>query len=180
MNGARAELAARDLPEREQLRAAVGDAADLLVAVVGEDRAHVWVLLEDGDAREPAEAAVPGAAITSFSATLLSDEGDPAPTLYAVPIPFSIPDGELDELDTWYVEEHAPLLLAVDGWQRIRRYAVEAHSGEPWNRLSFHDLATADVIHDPGVVASMRTPRRQAFSPRLWFTAGGRAVLERI
>jgi hypothetical protein len=166
----------------------LGRGADLLAGPFDDTRAHVWWLDGAGDGpipgdlREQCAARVSEARLIAFTATLLADEGTaPAETApFGLPIPFAVPESELDGLDLWYAEEHSPMLLSVPGWHRIRRYAVTTEHGEAWNRLTLHDLAGPEVMDDPGVEASRRTARRLAFLERPWFMSGGRGPLERV
>ncbi len=50
------------------------------------------------------------------------------------------------------------MLLAVPGWQRIRRYRLTAGTAPAW--LSLHDVASADVLDTPEYKAAASTPWR--------------------
>jgi hypothetical protein len=122
--------------------------------------------------------------IVSFSATLFADDSEPEdsgrPATHALLVPFVVPEEQVDDLDGWYTEEHAPWLLSIPGWLRTRRYRVDEATGEPWNRLILHDLAGADLLTHPEVVRSMQTEWRDRFAPHAWFMAGGRSPMERF
>jgi len=88
--------------------------------------------------------------------------GRPAPVILAVAM--SVPDGSEDDLAAWYTEEHIPMLLAVPGWRRIRRFRLtraldRPGPGEP-DFLSVHELAGPEVLADPGYRAAVSTPWR--------------------
>jgi len=110
-------------------------------------------------------------AIMSALATLerrvyspVSDSGDsggdapggPAPVLLAVSM--SVPASAEDDLTAWYTEEHIPMLLAVPGWRRIRRYTLTGGSGPRF--LSLHELESQAVLDEPGYKAAASTPWR--------------------
>lgn len=61
---------------------------------------------------------------------------------------------------TWYEEEHLPLLAAVPGWLRTRRF--ELAEGEGPRFLAMHDLADESVFSHPAYRAATSTPRRDA------------------
>jgi hypothetical protein len=56
------------------------------------------------------------------------------------------PGGET-ELTAWYDEEHTPMLMAIPGWLRVRRYALVDGGGPAF--LAIHDLASKDVFDHP-------------------------------
>ena len=103
-----------------------------------------------------------------------SPVGRPAPVILAVAM--SVPRGSEDDVAAWYTEEHIPMLLAVPGWRRIRRFRLtRALDGpgpegpgepgrpgepEPGSFLSVHELAGPEVLEDPGYRAAVSTPWR--------------------
>ena len=57
-------------------------------------------------------------------------------------VAMSVPRGSEDDLAAWYTEEHIPMLLAVPGWRRIRRFRLtRALDGPGPGFLSVHELA---------------------------------------
>ena len=71
--------------------------------------------------------------------------------------------GAVDDMTAWYEQEHIPMLLAVPGWRRIRRYRLigSAPLGGPGaGFLSLHELAGPSVLEDPGYRAAVSTPWR--------------------
>jgi hypothetical protein len=80
----------------------------------------------------------------------------PGPVLMIVSI--SVPAALEDDMAAWYAEEHIPMLLAVPGWQRIRRYRLTAGTAPAW--LSLHDVASTDVLDTPEYKAAVSTPWR--------------------
>jgi hypothetical protein len=88
---------------------------------------------------------------------LISDSG-PAASAPAVVLAVaqSVPPSMEDELAAFYTEEHIPMLLAVPGWQRIRRYRLTAGTAPAY--LSLHSLASMAVFEEPGYRAAVATP----------------------
>ena len=68
----------------------------------------------------------------------------------------SVPPDMEDELAAWYTEEHIPMLLAVPGWRRARRYRLTAGTAPAY--LSLHDLASMTVFEEPAYRAAVSTP----------------------
>jgi hypothetical protein len=97
--------------------------------------------------------------------TQLSDDGldtaEPAPVILAVAN--SVPPEMVDDMTAWYEQEHIPMLLAVPGWRRIRRYRLtgpDPLSGPGTGFLSLHELAGPSVLEEPGYRAAVSTPWR--------------------
>jgi len=64
---------------------------------------------------------------------------------HAVGVWMSVEDP--DDLSAWYAEEHVPLLFAVPGWLRCRRFELVEGAGPQC--LALHDLASLDAVDDP-------------------------------
>lgn len=62
------------------------------------------------------------------------------------------------ELNTWYNEEHIPLLMKVPGWRRIRRYELVTGNGPSF--LAVHDLDSPAVLDHPLHRSAIETPWR--------------------
>jgi len=89
------------------------------------------------------------------------DAGDavdagPAPVVMAVSM--SVPHAAEAELADHYEQEHFPLLLAVPGWRRARRYMLTAGTGPKF--LSLHEVDSEAVFDEPGYKAALSTPWR--------------------
>ena len=80
----------------------------------------------------------------------------PGPVLIAVAISVA-PEAEAD-MAAWYADEHIPMLLAVPGWRRIRRYRLLSGTAPAW--LSLHDIDSTDVLSTPEYKAAASTPWR--------------------
>jgi hypothetical protein len=63
-------------------------------------------------------------------------------------------------LDAWYREEHLPLLPAIPGWRRTRRYRLVGGAG-PWF-LAFHEVDRVELFDLPAHRSATGTPRREA------------------
>ena len=96
----------------------------------------------------------------------VAESSGPAPVVMAVSM--SVPPAVEPELADHYEQEHFPLLLAVPGWRRARRYVLT--SGTAPKFLSLHELDSEAVFDEPGYKAAMTTPWRQ----RITATASGR------
>ena len=90
---------------------------------------------------------------------LISDtgptEGAPA-TLLAVAM--SVPPGSVADTDAWYADEHIPLLMAVPGWRRIRRFRLV--NGNAPDYLALHEVDGLSVFEDADYRAAVSTPWR--------------------
>jgi hypothetical protein len=91
---------------------------------------------------------------------LISDDGSaptgPPPVVLAVSL--SVPAGMEDDLAAWYTEEHIPMLLAVPGWRRIRRFRLTDGTGPAY--LSLHEVAGMEVFERDDYRAAVTTPWR--------------------
>jgi hypothetical protein len=68
----------------------------------------------------------------------------------------SVPAEMEDDLAAWYTEEHIPMLLAVPGWRRARRYRLASGTAPAY--LSLHELASMAVFEEPAYRAAVTTP----------------------
>lgn len=103
-----------------------------------------------------------------------------APVLLMVGM--SMEPGHLDEMVEWYEQEHNPLLLKLDGWQRVRRFTkVE---GEGSEHLALHEIASHTVFDDPMKQAAQTPWRDKVIAQRAsherviydrWRTFSGRS-----
>ncbi|HEX8008610.1 MAG TPA: hypothetical protein VF482_19530 [Trebonia sp.] len=80
----------------------------------------------------------------------------PPPVVLAVSL--SVPAGMEDDLAAWYTEEHIPMLLAVPGWRRIRRFRLTSGTGPDY--LSLHEVAGMEVFERDDYRAAVTTPWR--------------------
>jgi hypothetical protein len=90
---------------------------------------------------------------------LISDTGTtdgPSPALLAVAL--SVPPGADADLAAWYDDEHIPMLMAVPGWRRVRRFRLVGGSGPDY--LGLHEIDGVDVFDQDGYRAAVSTPWR--------------------
>jgi len=89
---------------------------------------------------------------------LLSDDGSPSdggpPVVLAVSL--SVPPGREDDLAAWYADEHIPMLLAVHGWRRVRRFRRTGGTAPAY--LSLHEMADTSVFEQDSYRAAVSTP----------------------
>jgi hypothetical protein len=91
--------------------------------------------------------------------SLISDTGptdEPPATLLAVAMSVP-PDAEAD-VDAWYTDEHIPMLMAVPGWRRIRRFRLVAGTGP--DLLSLHEIDGVSPFEQEGYRTAVSTPWR--------------------
>ena len=123
------------------------------------DSPEYWALAALASAREKS--------IMSSLATLdrrvyelISDSGaaseEPPPVVLAVSM--SVQPGMDADLAAWYADEHIPMLLAVPGWRRVRRFRLIAGTAPAY--LALHELTTMAALEDPGFRAAVTTPWR--------------------
>ena len=90
-----------------------------------------------------------------------ADTGGPGPVILAVAN--TVPAEAVDDMTAWYEQEHIPMLLAVPGWRRIRRYRLAGPApldGPGAGFLSLHELDGAAVLSEPAYRAAISTPWR--------------------
>ncbi len=91
--------------------------------------------------------------------SLVSDSGPTGaapPVLMAVSM--SVPESAEADMEAWYVDEHIPMLLAVPGWRRSRRYVLT--SGDAPRYLSLHEIDSHAAFDRPEYKAAISTPWR--------------------
>jgi hypothetical protein len=85
----------------------------------------------------------------------------PAPVILAV-ANWVAPE-TVDDMTAWYEQEHIPMLLAVPGWRRIRRYRLAGAApsdGAGVGFLSLSELAGPSALEEPSYRAAVSTPWR--------------------
>ncbi|NJC73086.1 hypothetical protein HC031_25705 [Planosporangium thailandense] len=70
----------------------------------------------------------------------------------------SVPADREPALHSWYLEEHIPLLHAIPGWLRTRRYRLA--DGDAPTFLAFHELADITPLETAAYRHATSTPRR--------------------
>lgn len=82
--------------------------------------------------------------------------GSAPPMVHAVSL--SVPPPLEADLAAWYADEHIPMLLAVPGWRRVRRYRLT--EGDAPRYLALHEIASTAVFSEPAFRAAISTPWR--------------------
>ena len=90
-----------------------------------------------------------------------------APVLYAVF--FQVPPAWSAEFDSWYAEDHVPLLLEDPRWIGTRRFDVLDGSPHGYNRLALHYLADRLVLDSDARAKARATPWRARLAHEPWF-----------
>lgn len=90
---------------------------------------------------------------------LHSDDGQAvaAPAL-VVMTSLTVPAGREAELHAWYADEHIPLLHAIPGWSRTRRYRLRDGAAPRW--LAMHELSNPAALDTDAYRLAVSTPRR--------------------
>jgi hypothetical protein len=73
-------------------------------------------------------------------------------------VSMSVPPEVEPDLEAYYEQEHYPLLLAVPGWRRARRFVLTAGTGPKY--LSLHEVDSEAAFDEPGYQAAISTPWR--------------------
>jgi hypothetical protein len=89
---------------------------------------------------------------------LLSDDGSvtDGPPAVVLAVSLSVPSGREDDLAAWYAEEHTPMLLAVPGWRRVRRFRLTGGTAPAF--LALHEVESAAVFDEDSYRAAVSTP----------------------
>ena len=105
------------------------------------------------------------------------DELLSAPVLYAVF--FEVPPARVAEFDSWYAEDHVPLLLDDPRWIGARRFDILDGAPHRHNRLALHYLADRLVLDSEARAKARATPWRARLAQEPWF-AGRYLVFDSI
>ena len=107
----------------------------------------------------------------------VSTRGDfngPAPLQLAVSM--RVQDGDVDDFNAWYEEEHIDMLSKVPGWLRTRRFKLEVGGlmGMPpagqTEFLAVHDYEAKNGLDGPEHKAAASTPWRQKVVDKIvWY-----------
>ncbi|WP_194396289.1 hypothetical protein [Microbacterium atlanticum] len=83
--------------------------------------------------------------------------------LYVVLYP--VPADRLSEFDSWFAQEHTPVLLGARGWLRTRLFAPE---DGPVTRVAVHYIANPLAMESDERTLSVRTPRADDVLDAAW------------
>jgi hypothetical protein len=122
------------------------------------------------------------AGFTRYTCDELSDTGENTePSSYLWAVAFNVPADAQPEFESWYAEEHVPMLMKADGWLRVRRYTTRpGGDGPAWTHLALHELRDLTVLDAPERAAARDTPRRAALAAQNWFGHSGRWLYRAI
>lgn len=89
---------------------------------------------------------------------LISDDGSPSdgPPPVVLAVSLSVPPGREQDLAAWYADEHIPMLLAVPGWRRVRRFRLTGGTAALY--LSLHEVAGTSVFTEDSYRVATGTP----------------------
>jgi hypothetical protein len=156
-----------DGPEYRALAEAASPREKSIMSTATLDR-RVYELISDSaaDAASSAGAAgvpgVPGVPGSAGSGAPAAGSGAPAAGSGApaavMAVALSVPPSLEADLAAWYADEHIPMLLAVPGWRRVRRYRLTA--GTAPAHLALHELTSVAVFGEPAYRAAVTTPWR--------------------
>lgn len=99
-----------------------------------------------------------------------------APVLYAVA--FNVPAEAAADFDSWYEQDHVPLLMEEPKWLMVRRLRVTDGVPETYTHFALHYLADTDALNSPARAKARGTPWRARLSREPWFK-GTYAVFDR-
>jgi hypothetical protein len=145
-----------------------------------EDLATVDYLEELWNVDAVALAAVPGANIARFACIETQDSGPCDEEHHVLMIvAFNVPAARVDEVERWYRQEHAPMLLRAPGWLRVRRYEPIQAAGAPqWTHLALHELRDPAVLESAERALARSTHWRAQLEQESWFAQAGRFIYE--
>lgn len=120
--------------------------------------------------------------VARYACELAQDSGPASePHRVLMIVAFCVPEERTAEVERWYVEEHAPLLLRAPGWLRMRRYHLRSFAGGPcWTSLALHELADVKVLDSAERKYARSTAWRAQLEKEAWFAQAGRWVYERL
>lgn len=94
-------------------------------------------------------------------------------------VAFPVPPDATEELDRWYREEHAPMLLEAPGWRGYRLLAVDETNSE-LRRIALHELDDLAALDSPERAAATSTSWRGRLAEQPWFGRNERHVLAAV
>lgn len=109
------------------------------------------------------------AGFTRYACEEQGSVGESAPDSYLYVVAFAVPADRAQAYDKWYEDEHIPMLMEADGWQRIRRFVVAEGVGEAWTHLTLHYLKDPSVLDSDARARARVAPLRNALSQEPWF-----------
>lgn len=90
-----------------------------------------------------------------------------APILYAVW--FNVPPERADDFNSWYEQDHIPILLKCPDWRMVRRFEITDGEPERWTHLALHYLNDLKALESPERQEARQTPWRDKLAAESWF-----------
>ena len=100
-----------------------------------------------------------------------------AATVYAVF--FEVPGDRCGDFDTWYDQDHIPILLGDVRWRGVRRFAIVEGAPFRYNRLALHYIAGREALESEVRRQARATPWRAKLAAEPWFK-GHYLVFDRV
>ena len=83
---------------------------------------------------------------------------------------FSVPLEQRSVFESWYDDEHIPMLFGCPDWLMARRFAIVEWDPEPYTHLILHYLNKASALKSDAFRKSYGTPRGPSLAAEPWFT----------
>lgn len=90
-----------------------------------------------------------------------------SPFVYSVL--FAVPAEREAEFNSWYDEEHVPLLLGCEAWAGCRRYRIVDGAPEPFTHLAIHHLKDLAALDSQARASARATAWRAKLAEEPWF-----------
>ena len=120
----------------------------------------VWENASEREKRIMAAATIDRRLYAPISDSGFAGEAPPVLMAVSMSVSMSVPAAEsaVADMEAWYVEEHIPMLLAVPGWRRCRRYRLASGDGPAY--LSLHEISSQAAFDSSEYKAAVSTPWR--------------------
>jgi hypothetical protein len=92
---------------------------------------------------------------------------------------FNVPAERTPDFDSWYEQEHMPLLLRCSDWLMIRRFRIADGEPERWSHLALHYLNDVRALESAERQQARTTPWRDRLAAEPWFK-GKYTLFERL
>jgi hypothetical protein len=100
-----------------------------------------------------------------------------APVLY--PVFFEVPKERQAEFDSWYKDEHIPILMEEERWLGVRRFDIFDGAPNRFNRLALHYLSHRSALDSEARKKARATAWRDRLAQEPWFK-GHYSVFDRL
>ena len=82
---------------------------------------------------------------------------------------FSVPLEQRSVFESWYDDEHIPMLFDCPDWLMVRRFDIVESDPEPYTHLILHYLNDAAALRSDAFKQSYGTPRGPSLAAEPWF-----------